>query len=137
LYEAPALDLPSTRVEAALSKHLPRYNFGIQTPGPGVADLKLDEKPVMLISHALGEGKKIDSNLVRGGGNHARAHPLYSGWNVMAQLSLRLCQGTGRRPSGRSWTEPPSTRVEGALSLRASRTAVPVRARPAPRGRFP
>jgi hypothetical protein len=30
---------------------------------------------------------------VRGTGNHARAHPLYSGWNVMAQLSLRLVQG--------------------------------------------
>ena len=70
-----------------------QYNFGVQTPGPGVAGLELDEKPVMLISHALGEGKKIDSALVRGGGNHSRAHPLYSGWNVMAQLSLRLCQG--------------------------------------------
>ena len=56
-----------------------QYNFGVQTPGPGVAGLELDEKPVMLISHALGEGKKIDSALVRGGGNHSRAHPLYSG----------------------------------------------------------
>ncbi|KAH8052769.1 hypothetical protein JL722_9902 [Aureococcus anophagefferens] len=56
-----------------------QYNFGIQTPGPGVYDLPLDKKPVMLISHALGEGKKIDETLVRGGGNHSRAHPLYSG----------------------------------------------------------
>ncbi|KAJ1451092.1 hypothetical protein M885DRAFT_499772 [Pelagophyceae sp. CCMP2097] len=94
--------------------------------GPGVYDLPLEEKPVMLISHALGEGKSIDESKIRGGGNHARerprrrhttmdqdcrqsrktgaafgdtvetprAHPLYSGWNVAAQLSLRLAQGT-------------------------------------------
>jgi len=101
-----------------------QYNFGIQTPGPGVADLKLDEKPVMLISHALGEGKKIDANLVRGGGNHARAHPLYSGWNVMAQLSLRLCQGPKAASRLRGGTSPPdavtgrraATRVEDGRS---------------------
>ena len=70
-----------------------QYNFGVQTPGPGVYDLPLDQKPVMLISHALGEGKEIDSKLICGTANHARAHPLYSGWNVMAMLSLRLVQG--------------------------------------------
>merc|ERR1719313_662969 len=59
-----------------------QYNFGVQTPGPGVYDMDLDEKPVMLISHSLGEGKSIDPNLIRGTGNHARAPPLYSGWNV-------------------------------------------------------
>ena len=42
-------------------------------------DLPLDEKPVMLISHALGEGKSIEPSLVVGTANHARAHPLYSG----------------------------------------------------------
>ena len=83
-----------------------QYNFGVQTPGPGVAGLELDEKPVMLISHALGEGKKIDSALVRGGGNHSRAHPLYSGWNVMAQLSLRLCQGRDGLYYCSNWTTP-------------------------------
>ena len=83
-----------------------QYNFGVQTPGPGVAGLQLDEKPVMLISHALGEGKKIDSGLVRGGGNHSRAHPLYSGWNVMAQLSLRLCQGRDGLYYCSNWTTP-------------------------------
>jgi len=75
-----------------LSLQRVRYNFGVQTPGPGVTAMPLDKKPVMLISHALGEGKAIDPALVRGTGNHARAHPLYSGWNVMAQLSLRLVQ---------------------------------------------
>ena len=53
-----------------------------------------------------GEGKKIDSELVRGGGNHARAHPLYSGWNVMAQLSLRLCQGRDGLYYCSNWTTP-------------------------------
>jgi len=42
-----------------------QYNFGVQTPGPGVYDLPLEEKPVMLISHALGEGKSIDESKVR------------------------------------------------------------------------
>jgi len=83
-----------------------QYNFGVQTPGPGVAELPLAKKPVMLISHALGEGKKIDADLVRGGGNHARAHPLYSGWNVMAQLSLRLCQGRDGLYYCSNWTTP-------------------------------
>lgn len=83
-----------------------QYNFGVQTPGPGVYDLELNEKPVMLISHALGEGKSIDPQLVRGTGNHARAHPLYSGWNVMAQLSLRLVQGRDGVYYCSNWTTP-------------------------------
>jgi predicted NAD/FAD-binding protein len=83
-----------------------QYNFGVQTPGPGVYDLPLDEKPVMLISHALGEGKFIDEKLVVGTANHARAHPLYSGWNVMAMLSLRLVQGRDGIYYCSNWTTP-------------------------------
>lgn len=83
-----------------------QYNFGVQTPGPGVYDLPLDEKPVMLISHALGEGKSIDDKLVVGTANHARAHPLYSGWNVMAMLSLRLVQGRDGIYYCSNWTTP-------------------------------
>ena len=83
-----------------------QYNFGVQTPGPGIYDLPLDQKPVMLISHALGEGKRIDPKLVRGTGNHARAHPLYSGWNVAAQLSLRLIQGRDGIYFCSNWTTP-------------------------------
>ena len=41
-----------------------QYNFGVQTPGPGVYNLPLEQKPVMLISHALGEGKSIDPEKV-------------------------------------------------------------------------
>lgn len=51
------------------------YNFGVQTPG--VNELPQWAKPPMLISHALGDGKVVDPNLIRGTGNHARAHPLY------------------------------------------------------------
>ena len=47
----------------------------------------------MLISHALTEGKSIDPTKIVGEGNHSRAHPLYSGWNIMTMLSLRLAQG--------------------------------------------
>ncbi|KAL3808120.1 hypothetical protein ACHAXA_004974 [Cyclostephanos tholiformis] len=83
-----------------------QYNFGVQTPGPGVYDLPLDEKPVMLISHALGEGKSINEKLVVGTANHARAHPLYSGWNVMAMLSLRLVQGRDGIYYCSNWTTP-------------------------------
>jgi len=83
-----------------------QYNFGIQTPGPGVYDLPLEDKPVMLISHALGPGKAIDKNKVRGGGNHARAHPLYSSWNLAAQLSLRLFQGRDGLYYCSNWTTP-------------------------------
>jgi len=83
-----------------------QYNFGVQTAGFGVYDLPLEEKPVMLISHALGEGKEIDPKLVRGTANHARAHPLYSGWNVMAMLSLRLIQGMNGIYYCSNWTTP-------------------------------
>lgn len=83
-----------------------QYNFGVQTPGPGIYDLPLDKKPVMLISHALGEGKSIDPTLIRGTGNHARAHPLYSGWNIAAQLSLRLIQGQNGIYYCSNWTTP-------------------------------
>jgi predicted NAD/FAD-binding protein len=60
----------------------------------------------MLISHALGEGKTINEKLIRGTGNHARAHPLYSGWNVAAQLSLRLVQGRDGVFYCSNWTTP-------------------------------
>jgi hypothetical protein len=83
-----------------------QYNFGVQTPGPGVYDLPIKDKPVMLISHALGEGKSIDKKLIRGTGNHARAHPLYSGWNVAAILSLRLVQGKDGIYYCSNWTTP-------------------------------
>jgi hypothetical protein len=83
-----------------------QYNFGVQTPGPGVFDIPLEKKPVMLISHALGEGKSIDDKLVRGTANHARAHPLYSGWNVAAMLSLRLVQGKDGVYYCANWTTP-------------------------------
>jgi len=83
-----------------------QYNFGVQTPGFGVYELPLDKKPVMLISHALGEGKSIDEKLVVGTANHARAHPLYSGWNVMAMLSLRLVQGRDGIYYCSNWTTP-------------------------------
>lgn len=83
-----------------------QYNFGVQTPGFGVYELPLDQKPVMLISHALGEGKSIDEKLVVGTANHARAHPLYSGWNVMAMLSLRLVQGRDGIYYCSNWTTP-------------------------------
>ena len=83
-----------------------QYNFGVQTPGPGIYDLPLDEKPVMLISHALGEGKSIDEKKIVGTANHARAHPLYSGWNVMAMLSLRLVQGKDGIYYCSNWTTP-------------------------------
>ena len=83
-----------------------QYNFGVQTPGPGVYDLPLEKKPVMLISHALGEGKSIDEKKIVGTANHARAHPLYSGWNVMAMLSLRLVQGKNGIYYCSNWTTP-------------------------------
>jgi len=47
-----------------------------------------------LLFHTFGRiHNLVYKHKVRGTGNHARAHPLYSGWNVMAQLSLRLVQG--------------------------------------------
>eukprot|EP00560_Eucampia_antarctica_P005963 CAMPEP_0197824904 /NCGR_PEP_ID=MMETSP1437-20131217/2093_1 /TAXON_ID=49252 ORGANISM="Eucampia antarctica, Strain CCMP1452" /NCGR_SAMPLE_ID=MMETSP1437 /ASSEMBLY_ACC=CAM_ASM_001096 /LENGTH=759 /DNA_ID=CAMNT_0043424709 /DNA_START=118 /DNA_END=2397 /DNA_ORIENTATION=- len=83
-----------------------QYNFGVQTPGLGIYDMPLKDKPAMLISHSPGKGKIIDPELVRGTGNHARAHPLYSGWNVAAQLSLRLVQGKNGIYYCSNWTTP-------------------------------
>jgi hypothetical protein len=94
-----------------------QYNFGVQTPGPGVYDLPLADKPVMLISHALGEGKSIDPKLVRGTANHARAHPLYSGWNVMAQLSLRLVQVHLHRTHDKQESTRPSSVLASCISF--------------------
>ena len=54
-------------------------NFGVQTPGPVIYNLPLDQKPVTLISHALGAGKAIDAGLVVVTANHAQGHPLYCG----------------------------------------------------------
>lgn len=65
------------------------YNFGVQTPSL----VDREDRPPLLITHALGEGKSIDPKKIVGDGSHARAHPLYSGWNVLALLSLRLAQG--------------------------------------------
>eukprot|EP00039_Didymoeca_costata_P004891 m.76870 g.76870 ORF g.76870 m.76870 type:complete len:746 (-) comp12588_c0_seq1:125-2362(-) len=80
------------------------YNFGVQTNR--INKLDLSEKPPMLISHALGEGKEIESELVRGTGNHARAHPLYSGWNIITMLSMRLVQGRRGVYFCSNWTTP-------------------------------
>lgn len=80
------------------------YNFGVQTPS--MVTKKLEEKVPMLITHALGEGKNIDPSLVRGQGNHARAHPLYSGWNVSTMLALRLIQGRNGIYYCANWTTP-------------------------------
>lgn len=60
----------------------------------------------MLISHALGDGKSIDPKKIVGTANHARAHPLYSGWNVMAMLNLRLVQGRNGIYYCSNWTTP-------------------------------
>jgi predicted NAD/FAD-binding protein len=70
----------------------------------------------MLISHALSEGKSIDPKMVRGTGNHARAHPLYSGWNVAAQLSLRLIQGRDGIYYCSNWTTPANCHDMSLLS---------------------
>jgi predicted NAD/FAD-binding protein len=93
-----------------------QYNFGVQTPGPGIYDLPLDQKPVMLIGHALGDGKSYDPRLIRGTGNHARAHPLYSGWNIAAQLCLRLVQGQNGIYYCSNWTTPANCHDMSLLS---------------------
>ena len=83
------------------------YNFGVQTPGvEWLQKIPPLERPPLLISHALGEGKAIDPELQRGTGNHARAHPLYSGWNIMTMLSLRLAQGRDGIYYCSNWTTP-------------------------------
>jgi hypothetical protein len=66
----------------------------VQSPGiKWLQDIPADQRPPLLISHALTEGKVLDPKKIVGTGNHARAHPLYSGWNIMTMLSLRLAQG--------------------------------------------
>ena len=106
-----------SRHDAARIEPQPPYRSNIACEqGPGIADLPLDEKPVMLISHALGEGKSIDPALVRGTGNHARAHPLYSGWNVAAMLALRLIQGKDGVYYCSNWTTPGNTHDMSLLS---------------------
>lgn len=95
-----------TRLDDASYNYENQYNFGVQTPGHGVYAMDLKDKPVMLISHALGPGKSIDKATIRGGGNHARAHPLYSPYNVASQLALRLCQGKDGVYFCSNWTTP-------------------------------
>lgn len=83
------------------------YNFGVQTPGvKWLQDIPSTDRPPMLISHAMGEGKIIDPEKTTGVGNHARAHPLYSGWNIATMLSLRLIQGRNGIYYCSNWTTP-------------------------------
>merc|ERR1719198_447788 len=86
------------------------YNFGVQTPGvKWLTDIRAAERPPLLILHAMGpkgNEKVINEDLVRGSGNHARAHPLYSGWNIMTMLSLRLAQGRNGYYYCANWTTP-------------------------------
>jgi predicted NAD/FAD-binding protein len=80
------------------------YNFGVQTPEMVVKPL--EEKPPMLISHTLPEGKEINPDKILGSGNHVRAHPLYSGWNIMTMLSMKLVQGRNGIYYCSNWTTP-------------------------------
>ena len=81
-----------------------------------------------LASTKSGEGKVIDTAKIRGGGNHARAHPLYSGWNVMAQLSLRLSQASARpRAPRHTW---PAAARDSRLGRGRGATASPGRSDP-------
>jgi len=93
------------------------YNFGVQSPGiKWLQDIPADERPPMLITHAVTEGKEIDPAKVVGVGNHARAHPLYSGWNIMTMLSLRLSQGRQGVYYCCNWTTPGNTHDMSLLS---------------------
>lgn len=93
------------------------YNFGVQSPGiKWLQDIPVDERPPLLISHALTEGKVIDPTKIVGTGNHARAHPLYSGWNIMTMLSLRLAQGRNGIYYCANWTTPGNTQDMSLLS---------------------
>lgn len=88
------------------------YNFGVQTPSL----LNRADRPPLLITHALGEGKTIDPKKIVGDGNHVRAHPLYSGWNVAAMLSLRLAQGRRGVYYCGNWTTPGNAHDPSCLS---------------------
>jgi len=93
------------------------YNFGVQSPGvKWLQDIPSTERPPMLISHALGEGKEINPSKVLDHGNHVRAHPLYSGWNIMTMLSLRLVQGRNGIYYCSNWTTPGNTHDMSLLS---------------------
>eukprot|EP00040_Diaphanoeca_grandis_P034197 m.210907 g.210907 ORF g.210907 m.210907 type:complete len:759 (-) comp33095_c0_seq1:211-2487(-) len=93
------------------------YNFGVQSPGvKWLQDIPSTERPPMLISHALGAGKVIDPAKTLDTGNHVRAHPLYSGWNIMTMLSLRLVQGRNGIYYCSNWTTPGNTHDMSLLS---------------------
>jgi len=94
-----------------------QYNFGVQTSGPGVYDLPLAKKPVMLISHALGEGKQIDPKLVRG-----------TGTTRAPTRSTRA--GTSRRCSRSGWSRG-ATACTTARTGRRRATATTCRSSPA------
>ena len=79
-------------------------------------EIPADQRPPLLISHALTEGKVIDPTKIVGTGNHARAHPLYSGWNIMTMLSLRLAQGRNGIYYCANWTTPGNTHDMSLLS---------------------
>jgi len=93
------------------------YNFGVQSPGiKWLQDIPSEERPPLLISHALTEGKSVDPTKIVGTGNHARAHPLYSGWNIMTMLSMRLAQGRNGIYYCANWTTPGNTHDMSLLS---------------------
>lgn len=83
------------------------YNFGVQSPGvKWFKEIPAGERPALLISHAMTEGKVIDESKIVGTGAHFRAHPLYSPWNIMTMLSLRLAQGRQGIYYCANWTTP-------------------------------
>jgi hypothetical protein len=93
------------------------YNFCVQSPGiKWLQDIPAAQRPPLLISHALTEGKVINPDKIVGTGNHARAHPLYSGWNIMTMLSLRLAQGRNGIYYCANWTTPGNTHDMSLLS---------------------
>lgn len=83
------------------------YNFGVQSPGvKWYKEIPADQRPPLLISHALTEGKEVNPSKIVGTGAHFRAHPLYSPWNIMTMLSLRLAQGRQGVYYCANWTTP-------------------------------
>ena len=114
------------------------YNFGVQTPE--AVKLDISEKPPMLITHALGDGKTIDPKLIKGTGNHARAHPLYSGWNVAAVLLLRFIQGKDGIFYCCNWTTPGNCHdmslLSGLVAAHAAGAPYPFEGDPGPMSDF-
>jgi predicted NAD/FAD-binding protein len=93
------------------------YNFAVQSPGiKWFQDIPADQRPPLLISHALTEGKVVAPDKIVGVGNHSRAHPLYSPWNIMTMLSLRLAQGRQGVYYCANWTTPGNTHDMSLLS---------------------